>query len=874
MKHSKFAIRLRGVTNANPQEPVTATEIREAAAALAALGRGDPATVNVTLATQDEGSKTATVSFQREGVATRAASRAKRGLFSNARIAWDDIDTNFLDLTVLEAPDQAEVDICAVHGLNGNAFDTWFHAGGKGNMWLRDALPKGLRDPETNRTIPCRVTLFGYPSALFDKRKAYDRMQDYADRLLRELQLLRQSSGTEKRPLILICHSMGGLVARLAMVRLHNRRREFRGLHTGQFGLLFLSTPHFGSRTADWGNFWLTLGKAVSAREELVKDLKTLNLSIVDVAEIWEEMAQKPVISCLCEADKTRYSRFRGPDVIVPPSSAGFLDAPAEKVLGTDHRTICKFENAQSQGYKRAIFSLNRIRRELVMRAEAQRVARIGDQNNNYRIPGYPPRVPSKSPLPVGRKHYHLGAQGIRSADRFIGRSDVLESIESFFTDDSIASSSRRAACLAGMGGIGKTEISYEIAKRNKGLRSVFMFHASDAKKLETSYVNLVFEIGHDALASRYEGYQEAHTVWASLSQEGRVAAVKRWIESEENAGCIVIFDDIDGLQNIELVEQSIPQVTGRLIYSCRDPTLAASQILRAKVFAIPSMSNDDAAALMRLAMTANDLIAPTPEVGRRIASIACHHPSMMLLSAYFIGHVLAYERMTAPQRSEVSMFSEMFTTGDWGLRRDLLDTEIYGSLSLMQSFKRSLDRLPGAVSPQVLRLVEIISFISPPFGSPSRAPYREFFRDRPWIRETAQVLYMPDYDLLVSRGAARGTFFAAMRKVSLLLAGGTRPGDAFIHPIWLECARHQCQERRRSWIRQLLLVCWLDSTRGHFPQTADTFLKNILGNCRSFAISLHKLNLGSAAQAWVQERSQPRMGDRQLRVEGGSMYD
>jgi hypothetical protein len=47
--------------------------------------------------------------------------------------------------------------ICAVHGLNGNAFDTWAW---EEHMWLRDFLPWQLEES--------RVMTFGYSSRLGD----------------------------------------------------------------------------------------------------------------------------------------------------------------------------------------------------------------------------------------------------------------------------------------------------------------------------------------------------------------------------------------------------------------------------------------------------------------------------------------------------------------------------------------------------------------------------------------------------------------------------------------------------------------------------------------------------------------------------------
>lgn len=49
------------------------------------------------------------------------------------------------------------VDVVAVHGITGDAFDTWTHE--NENLWLRDFLPNDL--------LGVRVFSFGYPAEVF-----------------------------------------------------------------------------------------------------------------------------------------------------------------------------------------------------------------------------------------------------------------------------------------------------------------------------------------------------------------------------------------------------------------------------------------------------------------------------------------------------------------------------------------------------------------------------------------------------------------------------------------------------------------------------------------------------------------------------------
>ena len=88
--------------------------------------------------------------------------------------------------------------ICAVHGLGGNAFDTWMATS---KMWLRDLLPHSTPFDES------RIMTFGYDSTLFNK-KSNDRIRDWADELLKQVSYVRNTEEERNRPVIFICHSL------------------------------------------------------------------------------------------------------------------------------------------------------------------------------------------------------------------------------------------------------------------------------------------------------------------------------------------------------------------------------------------------------------------------------------------------------------------------------------------------------------------------------------------------------------------------------------------------------------------------------------------------------------------------------------------
>jgi protein SERAC1 len=95
------------------------------------------------------------------------------------------------------------VDIIAVHGLNGHYEKTWQETGPDGPPvnWLRDFLPS---------QIPyARIMSYGYNSTILFSKSEAD-FGTFAEQLLEDV-LSRRTRGME-RPMIFICHSLGGIV--------------------------------------------------------------------------------------------------------------------------------------------------------------------------------------------------------------------------------------------------------------------------------------------------------------------------------------------------------------------------------------------------------------------------------------------------------------------------------------------------------------------------------------------------------------------------------------------------------------------------------------------------------------------------------------
>jgi hypothetical protein len=97
--------------------------------------------------------------------------------------------------------------IVSVHGLGGHWRKTW--TDDNGNLWLRDFLPGQLQD----KGINARILSYGYNSdTAFSK--AVTNIDDEASMLLDRLDGVRSSEQEQKRPIVFIAHSLGGILVK------------------------------------------------------------------------------------------------------------------------------------------------------------------------------------------------------------------------------------------------------------------------------------------------------------------------------------------------------------------------------------------------------------------------------------------------------------------------------------------------------------------------------------------------------------------------------------------------------------------------------------------------------------------------------------
>jgi hypothetical protein len=150
------------------------------------------------------------------------------------------VDEDFIGFTPLSDPDDANVDIVAVTGLGGHALGSFRSANGT-TVWLRDFAPEDI--PQA------RFITYGYDTGVV----ASDNNQgvhELAHTLLDGLAIFRQRTQTQQRPLVFVCHSLGGVVLKEALVMSSKvtdaKHKKLLDVMTVTYGLVFYGVPNLG----------------------------------------------------------------------------------------------------------------------------------------------------------------------------------------------------------------------------------------------------------------------------------------------------------------------------------------------------------------------------------------------------------------------------------------------------------------------------------------------------------------------------------------------------------------------------------------------------------------------------------------------------
>ncbi|KAL4807865.1 hypothetical protein BDV18DRAFT_136296 [Aspergillus unguis] len=293
------------------------------------------------------------------------------------------------------------IDFVFVHGLNPHArndhpFRTWTHE--NGTFWPRDYLPRDI--PNT------RVFVYGYNSTVTDARTmSTASIKDHADTLLNLLDMERNEQMAARAPKIIwICHSLGGLVVKQALLNAHEDRK-YTSIRTDTCGLVFFGTPHRGGRGVELGKIAANVAKFISkghAKNDLLQSLEENSLFTRQMSSRFKQQLEDYQVISFVEG-KEVFLGGTGPASIshlVVDEESAILGLPGQREtrlkLDADHSQMCKVSSRGAM-YKLIKGNIKQIADQVII-AERGFVPRPAASPTPG--PPLPPRVHLNSSLP------------------------------------------------------------------------------------------------------------------------------------------------------------------------------------------------------------------------------------------------------------------------------------------------------------------------------------------------------------------------------------------------------------------------------------------------------------------------------------------
>ncbi|KAK3371804.1 hypothetical protein B0T24DRAFT_579256 [Lasiosphaeria ovina] len=267
-----------------------------------------------------------------------------------------------------EDPKGAHVDVVAVPGLGSHAIGSW-KSPKSNDVWLRDYLPGDLPN--------VRVLLYGYDTTLVNSNSR-DSIETLGHRFLESIKEFRKSSNTDRRPVVFLGHSLGGLLIKEALVYASSRPDDPNvNIYKACYGLLFFGVPNLGLRNEQLNSIVQGQPNEAFVRSLVVDDDSEPSSFLNRIAAEFSRCCQgKYKVVSFFETRKSRTVQLQpdgktltktGPETLMvtqkSATSTG-LTAVADEdniPLSADHMGLVKYEGRTNNEYRTVIGRLKTV---------------------------------------------------------------------------------------------------------------------------------------------------------------------------------------------------------------------------------------------------------------------------------------------------------------------------------------------------------------------------------------------------------------------------------------------------------------------------------------------------------------------------------
>ncbi|KAK0744092.1 hypothetical protein B0T18DRAFT_196285 [Schizothecium vesticola] len=553
-----------------------------------------------------------------------------------ARLEYLTVDGDFYGLTPLfvPSPEDHKIDVVALSGLGGHAFGSFKERGGT-HMWLRDSLPYDLAQEDTGRPL-ARVMTHGYESAVA-RSKNIQNLEDLATSFHHSL--LALVSGITVKPIILVAHSLGGLIVKQAIITLSKSKREDDlRLIQAIYGIVFFGVPHNGMDIS-------SLLPIVGDRPNrfLIESISRINSQILSIQqrEFHRALGKEGDSEVICF-----YETLESPTA-QEKDGRWAMTGPAAVLVTKASATHCRpWEDGAEH-----ICAVARTHSDMV---------KFGPQDHEYDKARETLRGLVRRGLTKHRRTRASDASFLVPYNRnpdFIGRSETLKVLEQHLGFGQRQAKLGSRVALYGLGGIGKTQIALAYAywlQEECPEVSVFWVHASSAERFHQAYASI-------AQDRQIPGHDDPKIDVLSL--------VKTWLQSKDRGQWLMVIDNADDAELFNQqgnLGQFVPECAhGSVLATTRNKVAGSRLTQSGRLIEIGKMDEDESRLLLQGKLEADNR---SPDNLSALSSRLEHLPLALVQAAAFIREmsmsVREYLRLLEKSDQDlVSLLSQKFET-------------------------------------------------------------------------------------------------------------------------------------------------------------------------------------------------------------------
>lgn len=345
-----------------------------------------------------------------------------------------------------------------------------------GTFWLRDLLPTA--------SLRARVLTFGYQAdtSSFFGSDSSQRILNHAHTLVAELQADRDLSNAAERPIIFVCHGLGGIIVKKALAysasRISKKVEHLYSIYISSHGILFFGTPHNGIESTSWQLMVHDASGDADAHTELQRAMTKNSETLQNITDQFAPLAKRFHMFFFWEGLQTKLGSSTG-FVVNEDSAAPMWDNTERSSIHAPYSQMCKFESIKSPGYKLVLSALQRYVRDapviIEKRWEDARRSLLKLRSNEaaelLELDSYCDKQPfiyqNKDESRSKNKHFRIPHS---VSTIYTGRNDITQELEKKILAspaDDAPRQQRRFVCY-GLGGSGKTQFCLKFVQDNR----------------------------------------------------------------------------------------------------------------------------------------------------------------------------------------------------------------------------------------------------------------------------------------------------------------------------------------------------------------------------------------------------------------------